>query len=697
MNVSNPLTRNRKQNHRLLMFVLLILFVLVNCFFVEGHAYFNPGNRVPMTSLEYGLSLGTILVYDALFYLLAFLFYRPKTNWPILIGLGVLFLINLVALSFFPGIYDTGDLVYWPTAGERVRSFFDCLVLVLSLYGLLVVGPQVVQDGDLFDLFFVYITINALAAILYSYATEGSLYLQILPSGPVDAYSVPQSFTSHRNIYAALLLYGMMGQAYLQCKHPFWWRWVLILFFFVNQYFILSKTCILLCCLFLGAFAVYRMVKTFAKHKVRNGIALGLFTAGILVALIIAFGTDTPLVQPLQSFLKTIFSSIGDSWETRVFNWSDILRKLFESPVTMLFGFGVTLSRQSLLVAVYSEEARLYTPVDNSIVCLWSNFGLLGVILYGAFLVYLFYWVYRAFKAKQRTAVVSLMILLILIGHGITEDTNFLSFVSTGVVALFSAVMPLITPQYEKSYAEERKPPLEKAKTRRLEKPEKPELTTSEYTTIWVKILTPLFALLLGVSKLLQVQLPERFHFAYGNPAWEMTMGLAFLVVPFLLSALRELRKKKSWLPYSALVGGLALSLVFAFVGPWKGFEWVFAGISMGLLALSMGAAIFFKVGLPYRVYAKTLALPLLYLFFVLSVNLGLTYGLSGSMSRYLCLVFVALDVLLWICCLYWPFPKEKWAEGRYGEYLEDKFTFLLIEGRLKEDERLSKRELQKK
>jgi len=682
----NEQTQKQPPRH-LVMFLLFVIFVMVNCFFVEGHAYFDEGNRVAMNSVEYLVSILALTLFDGTFYILAVRYFHPKVNWALFIGLMALFFINATAVAFFPGIYDTGDLVYSPTFSERIRSIFSCFFMVFSLYVTLVVAPQIVSDKRTFYSFFLYITINAFVAVIYSYFTEGSLYLFILKnSGPSDSYSVPQSFTTQRNVYAALLFYGLMAQAFLQCKHPHWWRWAIMLFFYVNQFFIYSKTCILLCSLFLAIFGLYRSVATFKKFKVRNSIALGLFVVLFALVVGISLSSDTPYLLPLKNFLDTVMTSIGESFSTRIYNWGDIIRKLLESPITTIFGFGMGLSRESLNIAVYSEAAKDFTPVDNAYVMLWANFGILGLILYAVFLGYLVYRLVKAFQKHSRTAHVSLFILIALLGHSLTEETTFMGFMSTNVVAIFTAVVPLTSEAYEPLYQKEQTSLTERYRNKTAASFVKPELMVREKISIVLKWFTPLVAIFIGVGPMLQMNLPARFHFAYGGLLNEICAAIVFLLLPMVWTTLSSLRKNKSWLRYGLFLGSFALATLLALVAPWTGIAMILEGVSLGLLLVHVVLLAVYKLLPPYSILLKAYWPSLAYLPVVLVLDLGLTYGLGSGTSRYLCLALMMADLFIWWSLLFFNVFPMQHAFEPFWDYIEDKFTFYAFKGRLKED-----------
>ena len=105
-----------------------------------------------------------------------------------------------------------------------------------------------------------------------------------------------------------------------------------------------------------------------------------------------------------------------------------------------------------------------------------------------------------------------------------------------------------------------------------------------EKISIVLKWFTPLVAIFIGVSPMLQMNLPARFHFAYGGLLNEICAAIVFLLLPMVWTTLSSLRKNKSWLRYGLFLGSFALATLLALVAPWTGIAMILEGVSLGLL-----------------------------------------------------------------------------------------------------------------
>jgi len=257
---------------------------------------------------------------------------------------------------------------------------------------------------------------------------------------------------------------------------------------------------------------------------------------------------------------------------------------------------------------------------------------------------------------------------------------------STNVVAIFTAVVPLTSEAYEPLYQKEQTSLTERYRNKTAASFVKPELMVREKISIVLKWFTPLVAIFIGVSPMLQMNLPARFHFAYGGLLNEICAAIVFLLLPMVWTTLSSLRKNKSWLRYGLFLGSFALATLLALVAPWTGIAMILEGVSLGLLLVHVVLLAVYKLLPPYSILLKAYWPSLAYLPVVLVLDLGLTYGLGSGTSRYLCLALMMADLFIWWSLLFFNVFPMQHAFEPFWDYIEDKFTFYAFKGRLKED-----------
>ena len=147
-----------------LLFVLLIVTVAIDCFFVENHAWFNNGARNEPNIYEYYFLFALCLLMSSAFIFACHKMGKAKVSYPFLIMTGLLFIGDVIAIAFFPGIYDTGELMYLPTLAEKTRYLFGFSITCLGLYCVCGLAPQILRNKSAMDVFFVLLVLLASAA-----------------------------------------------------------------------------------------------------------------------------------------------------------------------------------------------------------------------------------------------------------------------------------------------------------------------------------------------------------------------------------------------------------------------------------------------------------------------------------------------------------------------------------------------------
>jgi O-antigen ligase len=437
-----------------LLFLLLMVTVAVDCFFVENHAWFNNGARNEPNIYEYYFLFALCLLMSGAFLYAAHTMGKAKVSYPFLIALGVLFFSDIIAIVFFPGIYDTGELMYLPDAVTKVRYILGFSITCVGLYCVLGIAPQILRNKSTLDVFFLLLVLLASTAVIYSVIKEFDLYkAMIVSGGPEDAYAVPSSFTSNRNVYARLLFYGLMAECYLQCKNPHWWRYLIVLVFFLFECVTLSKISVAMSCFFIGAFLIYRFFASWKTHQTRNSVWFMIVLVA-LVTLVVGYfsGLFADHLPKLWAILDKTKDALGNSlqasFEARLYSWTDILRMIQKSPLNLWFGYGDYNMQQAYATIEELPVVDSVSPFDGAYILILTKNGILGLMMAGLFVVYLLWLIIASLKRGSHTAWASLLMLASFLGLGIFESVSFFGFTSLCMVMLGMVVLPLLTDEY---------------------------------------------------------------------------------------------------------------------------------------------------------------------------------------------------------------------------------------------------------
>ena len=377
---------------------LFLLSICLGAYCSEAIAFFNEPNHLSMDPVEYGLCYAASVVSVALFCLAAYKYARPKVNWPVLLAVSLLFLGNLVALLAFPSevsgftVHLDGTATQYSYAlslSDRVRYILSYLLGCAYFYLLFAVLPSCLKGGYSLNFLFFGVVFVAFFACLYSFFKEPEAYAQYFQSEQaLDSDLVPESFFYNRNTFGTCLVFGCLALCYLHSKRPFFLSYVLLCFFLVELFFVVSKTSILIAIAVIAAFGVYRFVLTLKRHPLRDCLALSLSVmlpvTLFLLGYFEVFGGEDVLSRFARNFLDSLEFSSGPTLLSRRDIYFGAVNMLKDDPIRFLFGVGeYNLGR--LLSAMFDTSATSLNNmffVHNGPIHLLCSGGALRCLIY---------------------------------------------------------------------------------------------------------------------------------------------------------------------------------------------------------------------------------------------------------------------------------------------------------------------------
>lgn len=441
----------KKSKNLLFVYFLLILTLLLGCFIVEGHSYFDGGRQSDMTNIEMFISVGGyLLLLASLCLVLPKAMLKPK--WQPLAFFGVGLLVDILAIYFFPGVYDTGELIYQIDGVTEFRYCAYALVIFSLLYLLFAVVPELTANTPIYDLVLFVAVVIVLTAVVFSYFTEADLYLAIIRNGgPDDGLVIPTSWTAHKNVYSFVLFNGLAAEAILEAKCPHGWRWPIILFLYCNQFFLVSKTGLAAASFFVVGFYLWHFVKTLPQHKLRNWITLGVVLGGLLVFLLVGF--LSPEALWLNHFFRItwdfMISSLSTTLMDRIYVWSDVVRCIISFPLTLMIGVGYG-NWAHVFYAYLLGDPNGYYPMDSAWVADLARAGIFGVLFSAALDLYVLYLLIDAIKHHSKIGVVSSLYAVCLFFRSFVEAGDIANPDSFGMIYMGLLVLPLLAERYSR-------------------------------------------------------------------------------------------------------------------------------------------------------------------------------------------------------------------------------------------------------
>lgn len=549
----------KRGNNRYLIHLLMLVLCFTYLLFIADGLFTIDSiflDKLDFPNYFILFAIGVLLFSSYLFFV--YRRFEIGLNYPILALCTALFVIEIIGILSFKGVNDTGDIIYSLNAEQKIEFIMNGLLFSCGIYVFIGAAPQCVRSVH-FGRIIAYLIIGfASVLVIYSLIKEFPMYINFLKTGPSDAYEAPKSFTWNRNSYAYWILFGTLSCYYVYYTNRKLWWWIPISIFSVLQIITMSKTCIIVQALTVLVMVVHFLATSFKKHKIVCILMCLVIVAGIVLVVWKA--------GPLLSLLR---GAASDTIDDRLVIWNDTMDLLDCNRIGWVFGvggsnFAIALNYENL------GQAGL-ASVDSGIYDILGRYGIIGLILYAAFIGYIVYLFVKARKNKFPYLLPTILLLAMVLLHGLAEITNLFTFSMRGSAAICLILIPL-----QRSLIGD--------KIEVEENESSPAFDERELIKISFLFETLPFSILVGVGY-------NKFNFS--SPL-EMVLGiLLYITIPFVFVGIyRKMCAKKNAEAIVSIVLIIASLALYFIGGILKSFTLYFFIASIVLL----GALIFITI-----------------------------------------------------------------------------------------------------
>ncbi|MDD4154152.1 MAG: O-antigen ligase family protein [Bacilli bacterium] len=552
------------RQRNLLTNILFWITMIFLAYFAENVVVFDLSNfQRGFTLLEY------ILLFAGVISILGYYFYNEYKYNGIQPKWLIATILLLIVISAAIGIFLTPDVQYFETIViideaetlvvreysitliGKIRSLLYVIIAAIGVYIQLVILPRLISF-KMYILFLMYIIVAvALISAIISYFLDFDSYVHLYYHG-LYGYDYPQSFVFNRNMYALMLLLGMLALYVTISYLPKWYNYVFLIFLFVNIFFTFSKAALGVALITFVFHFIYRMIVTFKKSKIRNVIYLVLVgILGICGILLIPFPffMDIQLFNEARRFILEYYVELGvGSYESRVGIWNSVLE--LSTGIHLWFGRGLHLFNQTLGFyhsGVESSGGVTNYFSHNGFLEILGQWGLVGLIPYCLGILAIFAIdIYIAIK-DYKVGIPALIIFGAFLGYTMVETSTLFDLTIEGITTTTLVALPSLSWLYAKRHPQENKAIVETAENIEYKMPTFDKKRFERQTAKYV-------ALFLGVATL--------FAFYYfrqtSSEISSYLMFIALLVTVFIslprtLGNEYELRKNKKGIVFGLL------------------------------------------------------------------------------------------------------------------------------------------------
>ena len=328
-------------------------------------------------------------------------YFRAKVDFMLLALLGVLCVSNLVAMLYFPNVFDYQGFRYILEDGRRVEYIFAFFNGAFFLYLTYAIAPYACRGPRNWRAFYWMILAFAAFTAIWSFFSDGMNYIAFFQGKSGPEYAI-QSFAGHKNVFAMILLFGILAEIMLYYGDKKSWHFAGIIIFYVIIFLaqaratFLAATAIFLC---FFIYALWDRRKTNPRITIIGFSLLGVIALGLLLVLCIPSLGKVPLFAKIQN----AFYGPDSTLQTRIVIWDKMWALLASDPMYMIFGLGHLNFNNAFFFAADNPTSAVWYTHNGYLAPFGEGGlirGLISLFILG-YLVYSLIKIYRQSKDKM--------------------------------------------------------------------------------------------------------------------------------------------------------------------------------------------------------------------------------------------------------------------------------------------------------
>lgn len=572
--------------------IFVCLFLLATVYLQERLSYFDYSSNSYFTDFEALLLTAICLFLAAILIIVAHKHYQILPNWGIFLFFAVVFVIDVIAVVSFKVpqnfIEQFGD-TFEVTTMYRIRCILGWLEACVAFYLFIAILPKTARSERSWDFLFYGCIVITLIAIVYSYIFEKDVYTQLLAhADDLNNAYYPVSFMVNRNSYGWLLTMGLGATAWLNARHFRWIDFIIALFIYANEFLVMSKTCLVISTCFIFCYLIWLYCVSVRKKKVLCNCFLALFIVVLIAAFIFVkcgfierFGTINRVYQELILSIKNINLS---TLEFRKPIWEAIFSMGKSDTTIFWFGCG-DYNFDFFLSWVFSSGKVINVLSPHSgFIGTFGRLGILGLGMYALLLLFLFYHLLKGMFKRRKLSVVSFMLFVTVLVHGLIENTGFFDMSCKDAYLFASIFLPVLTEDYQERHKEIVSNQMD-LYSGTLTDYSKGRLSVRSVALFWYFLLLPLFIISISWNHYLDVWFIDAYKFSvYG----QIANAVLYFTLPLIIAGSVSLfREKKGFFGLLLILASFGITAAYLYFQPQRDLVWpVILVCSLAMLLL---------------------------------------------------------------------------------------------------------------
>ncbi|HAS56718.1 MAG TPA: hypothetical protein DCR94_05760 [Firmicutes bacterium] len=456
INIKKEVSYLLQAKPRFLYMFAILLNAVLGCYVLENVAFFNEESFVLNNNFEFYMVFVAAVLSNISLLFFVHKYEKIKLDIAPFLVCFVCLLGNCIGILTFP----SNASISMQTSENNIISFvFDLDIFQKIRYGLLfclaihyaymifAVYPKLIKSSSSFSFIFFGIVFVAIFSIAWSFVFEWDVYVKYFNKEDLLTSSdFVGSFYNNRNTFGAMLLLGICSCGFLQCRRHCFIHYFIMLIFYVELYFVVSKTSIVLSSIFLLIFLLYRFILTIKRRPIKTIICsilvIGLPTLLVCFGAFNVFGDNSIFSKLYDNFILSFDFANVPSLESRTLIWKALLSFLLAEPSRIIFGIG-EYTPNLLLANAFSPLQSGYFYAHNGLLQLFASGGIIRLLCVAFFY---FAFLFKAIKNMCNKKSISFLFILIFVVfslHGLTESTYFFPCDTKGFALCFVTFLPV--------------------------------------------------------------------------------------------------------------------------------------------------------------------------------------------------------------------------------------------------------------
>lgn len=431
--------------------IFLWVGIIASVLLMENVAFLTHNPSGPLSDKYFFM----LVIVAALGYLAMFFFEhkmnKTKVDIVLLIVLVAFLACGLVAIWTFedmPFTYPDDSIhVITFSSMEKVRFSIAFAFFLLTVYSALFIFAKNTITARKMIWIYIIIIIAAIVSIIYSLIKEMPEYKKLFSADNDGAINI-MSFFWNPNMFSGMLIMGISSAMIINVYKRNVFSVIAILVFAIEILLICSVLSVLTIMVLIPVYFLTYIVLSFKQRPIRSTISLVSYFV-IIVALVCLFAVSLNTEMGFFShFTKYAYREVVEidtgTFSHRTQIWEAVIKMLSDNPMKLIFGFGFGINQDVIREWCASTSGGAIMSAHNGVMQIFFNYGIVGLVIYGSFLIYFLYALIRMLRKHVFFSITFAIVALAFLGYSIGESVLFFNSNAQGMIVGILFYLPAL-------------------------------------------------------------------------------------------------------------------------------------------------------------------------------------------------------------------------------------------------------------